>query len=152
MPPKLDPCQVVHSFVRVTSSEVGVQPAIGPLDLSPKKIGEDIAKETAKDWKGLRVTVKLTVQNRQAKVSVVIEISRTMRPRSMAKDFSGTLKEILRTCVSVGCTVDGEDPEELQQEIIEGDVEIDLILVIQIELMLFWHFYSFFWKENFKFS
>ena len=44
---------------------------IGPLGLSPKKIGEDIAKETAKDWKGLRVTVKLIVQNRQAKVSVV---------------------------------------------------------------------------------
>ena len=44
---------------------------IGPLGLSPKKIGEDIAKETAKDWKGLRVTVKLTVQNRQAKCSVV---------------------------------------------------------------------------------
>ena len=44
---------------------------IGPLGLSPKKVGEDIAKETAKDWKGLRITVKLTVQNRQAKVSVV---------------------------------------------------------------------------------
>ena len=43
----------------------------GPLGLSPKKIGEDIAKETAKDWKGLRVTVKLTVQNRIAKVSVI---------------------------------------------------------------------------------
>lgn len=44
---------------------------IGPLGLSPKKIGEDIAKETAKDWKGLRVTVKLTVQNRVAKVSII---------------------------------------------------------------------------------
>jgi len=33
--------------------------------------GEDIAKETAKEWKGLRVTVKLTVQNRVAKVSVI---------------------------------------------------------------------------------
>jgi ribosomal protein L11 len=43
----------------------------GPLGLSPKKIGEDIAKETLKDWKGLRVTVKLTVQNRIAKVSVI---------------------------------------------------------------------------------
>ena len=39
--------------------------------MSPKKIGEDIAKETAKEWKGLRVTVKLTVQNRIAKVSVI---------------------------------------------------------------------------------
>jgi large subunit ribosomal protein L12e len=46
-------------------------PAARPLGLSPKKIGEDIAKETAKDWKGLRVTVKLTVQNRIAKVTVI---------------------------------------------------------------------------------
>ncbi|KAL5230223.1 hypothetical protein ABZP36_028999 [Zizania latifolia] len=46
-------------------------PKIGPLGLSPNKIGEGITKETAKDWKGLRVTIKLTVQNRQAKVSVV---------------------------------------------------------------------------------
>lgn len=72
MPPKLDPSQIVDVFVRVTGGEVGaassLAPKIGPLGLSPKKIGEDIAKETAKDWKGLRVTVKLTVQNRQAKV------------------------------------------------------------------------------------
>jgi large subunit ribosomal protein L12e len=75
MPPKFDPSEVIEVFVRVTGGEVGaassLAPKIGPLGLSPKKIGEDIAKETAKDWKGLRVTVKLTVQNRQAKVSVV---------------------------------------------------------------------------------
>jgi len=138
---------------------VPLAPKIGPLGLSPKKIGEDIAKETAKDWKGLRVTVKLTVQNRQAKVSVVpsaaalvikalkeperdrkkvknikhsgnislddvIEIARTMRARSMAKEMAGTVKEILGTCVSVGCTVDGKDPKDLQQEIDDGEVEI----------------------------
>ena len=34
--------------------------------------GEDIAKETAKEWKGLRVTVKLTVQNRVAKVGTAV--------------------------------------------------------------------------------
>ena len=45
-------------------------PKVGPLGLSPKKIGDDIAKAT-QDWKGLRVTVKLTIQNRQAKVDVV---------------------------------------------------------------------------------
>ncbi|KVH90446.1 Ribosomal protein L11 [Cynara cardunculus var. scolymus] len=156
MPPKFDPSQVVDVYVRVTGGEVGaassLAPKIGPLGLSPKKIGEDIAKETAKDWKGLRVTVKLTVQNRQAKVSVVpsaaalvikalkeperdrkkvknikhsgnislddvIEIAKVMRPRSMAKELTGTVKEILGTCVSVGCTVDGKDPKDLQQEI-----------------------------------
>lgn len=37
---------------------------------SPKKVGDDIAKATA-DWKGLKVTVKLIVQNRQARVDVI---------------------------------------------------------------------------------
>lgn len=37
---------------------------------APKKISEDIAKNTG-DWKGLRITVKLTIQNRQAKIDVV---------------------------------------------------------------------------------
>ena len=37
---------------------------------SPKKVGDDIAKATG-DWKGLKITVRLTIQNRQAKVDVV---------------------------------------------------------------------------------
>ncbi|KAK1343539.1 hypothetical protein QTO34_016319 [Cnephaeus nilssonii] len=41
-----------------------------PLGLSPKKVGDDIAKATS-DWKGLRITVKLTIQNRQAQIEVV---------------------------------------------------------------------------------
>ena len=45
-------------------------PKIGPLGLSPKKVGEDIAKATT-EWKGLRITCKLTIQNRQAQIAVV---------------------------------------------------------------------------------
>ncbi|KAL4420194.1 hypothetical protein ABPG77_011410 [Micractinium sp. CCAP 211/92] len=75
MPPKFDPSEIIEVYVRATGGEVGaassLAPKIGPLGLSPKKIGEDIAKETAKEWKGLRVTVKLTVQNRQAKCTVI---------------------------------------------------------------------------------
>ncbi|EFJ10586.1 hypothetical protein SELMODRAFT_183633 [Selaginella moellendorffii] len=163
MAPKLDPSQVVEVFVRVTGGEVGaassLAPKIGPLGLSPKKVGEDIAKETVKDWKGLRITVKLIVQNRQAKVEVVpsaaalvikalkeperdrkkvknikhsgnisledvIDIAKIMKHRSMAKEFKGTVKEILGTCVAVGCTVDGKSPKDLQTEIDEGEVDI----------------------------
>ncbi|CAH1270929.1 RPL12 [Branchiostoma lanceolatum] len=61
-------------YLRATGGEVGatasLAPKIGPLGLSPKKVGDDIAKAT-QDWKGLRITVQLTIQNRQAKVSVV---------------------------------------------------------------------------------
>ena len=54
----------------------------------------------------------------------VIEIARIMKPRSMAKELSGTVKEILGTCVSVGCTVDGSDPKDLQSQIDDGELEV----------------------------
>lgn len=74
MAPKIDPNEVKIIYLRTTGGEVGnssaLAPKLGPLGLSPKKIGEDIAKAT-KQFKGISVTVQLTVQNRQAQVSVV---------------------------------------------------------------------------------
>ena len=61
-------------MMRVVGGEVGsassLAPKVGPLGLSPKKIGEDIQKNTM-DWKGLRVTVRLRILNRKATVEVV---------------------------------------------------------------------------------
>ena len=108
-------------------------------------------------YKGLRVPVRLTVQNRNATIDVVpsaaaltikalneperdrkkeknvkhtgnvtleqiYEVARAMRPRSMAKTFKGTVKEILGTAVSVGCTVDGQHPKSIQKQIDEGKI------------------------------
>merc|ERR1711928_17347 len=74
MPPKFDPTEVKIIYLRAVGGEIGatssLAPKIGPLGLSPKKIGEDIAKAT-QDWKGLKITAQLTIQNRQATVSVV---------------------------------------------------------------------------------
>ena len=75
MPPKMDPNEVKIVYVRVTGGEVpgasSLAPKVGPLGMSPKKVGDDIVKATSSEWKGLRVTCKLLVQNRQAKVEVV---------------------------------------------------------------------------------
>lgn len=61
-------------YLRCFGGEVAggasLAPKVGPLGLSAKKIGEDIAKETEK-FKGLRVTVRLIVQNRKAQIEVV---------------------------------------------------------------------------------
>jgi len=74
MPPKMDPNEIKYVYVRVTGGEVpgasSLAPKVGPLGMSPKKVGDDIVKAT-QEWKGLRVTCKLIVQNRQAKVEVV---------------------------------------------------------------------------------
>uniref|UniRef100_A0A0K0CTA7 Ribosomal_L11_N domain-containing protein n=1 Tax=Angiostrongylus cantonensis TaxID=6313 RepID=A0A0K0CTA7_ANGCA len=74
MPPKFDPSEIKIVYLRCVGGEVGatsaLAPKVGPLGLSPKKVGDDIAKAT-QDWKGLKVTCKLTIQNRVAKIDVV---------------------------------------------------------------------------------
>merc|ERR1711967_146232 len=97
-------------------------------------------------WKGIRVLVKLTIQNRQAKVDLVptatsllikelkepvrdrkkvknikhsgnitkdtlFNIARQMRFKSLAKEFKGTVREMLGTAQAVGCTIDGKKPQ-----------------------------------------
>ena len=52
----------------------------------------------------------------------IYKIARVMRPRSLAKKFSGTVLEILGTAQSVGCTVEGEDPHDLIDQIRDGDL------------------------------
>lgn len=104
------------------------------------------------------MTVKLTIQNRQAAVSVVpsasslviralkepprdrkkeknikhsksipldeiIEIARTMRFKSLAKELKGTVLEILGTAFSVGCQVDGRSPKAISDEIQSGEID-----------------------------
>merc|ERR1711964_85738 len=133
-------------------------PKVGPLGLSPKKIGDDIVKATMA-WKGIRVMVKLTIQNRQAKVDMVptatsliirelkepprdrkkvkniehsgnitkeqlFDIVRQMRFKSLAREFKGTVKEVLGTCFAVGCTVEGEAPMDLLQQVEEGEFAV----------------------------
>ncbi|TKC37531.1 hypothetical protein EI555_014461 [Monodon monoceros] len=81
VPPKFDPNEIKVVYLRCTGRAVGatsaLAPKIGPLDLTPKKVGDDIAKATG-DWKGLRITVKLTIQNRQAQIEVIPSASALM--------------------------------------------------------------------------
>ncbi|MCJ1479048.1 60S ribosomal protein L12 [Lambiella insularis] len=118
MPPKFDPNEVKEITLRATGGEVGASsalaPKIGPLGLSPKKVGEDIAKATG-DWKGLRVTVKLTIQNRQAAVSVVPSASSLViralkeppRDRKKEKNIKHTKSIPLDEIISIAKTMRG---------------------------------------------
>lgn len=78
MQPKFDPNKIKVIYLRCTGGEDGapcaLAPMIGPLGLSPKKVGDDVAKATG-DCKGLRIIVKLTIQNRQAQIEVVASAS-----------------------------------------------------------------------------
>ena len=54
----------------------------------------------------------------------IIEIAKKMRPKSFAAEFTGTVKDVLGTCVSVGCSVDGKSPKDVQKQIDNGEVEV----------------------------
>ena len=54
----------------------------------------------------------------------IIEIAKKMRPKSYAAEFTGTVKEVLGSAVSVGCSVDGMNPKEVQKKIDAGEMEV----------------------------
>lgn len=119
MPPKFDPNEIKIVYLRCVGGEVGatsaLAPKVGPLGLSPKKIGEDIAKATG-DWKGLKVTCKLTIQNRVAKIDVVPsaasliikELKEPPRDRKKVKNgklmfWLANLAGIVVSCLGIFC-------------------------------------------------
>lgn len=50
----------------------------------------------------------------------------------MAKDLSGTVKEILGTAFSVGCQVDGKSPKDIQELIDAGEIESESYAVLAL--------------------
>ena len=58
------------------------------------------------------------------KFDEVVAIARQMRSKSMAKEFKGTVKEVLGTCNAVGCRVDGKKPTAVQAEIDSGERKV----------------------------
>ena len=150
-------------YMKVVGGEVtsaaALAPKCGPLGLPPKKVGEDIQKATT-EWKGIKISIEVMVQNRNCFVSVVptaspmiikalkeeprdrkkvknvkhngnikmadvIEIAKKLRPKSYAVEFKGTVKEVIGTCVAIGCTIDGKKPKELFPLIDAGEIEIN---------------------------
>ena len=43
--------------------------------------------------------------------------------KSLAKELKGTVKEILGTCFSVGCQVDGKSPKDVSEMVESGEME-----------------------------
>ncbi|NXW52367.1 RL12 protein, partial [Nyctiprogne leucopyga] len=53
----------------------------------------------------------------------IVNIARQMRHRSLARELSGTIKEILGTAQSVGCSIDGRHPHDIIDDINNGAIE-----------------------------
>merc|ERR1711865_961019 len=94
---------------------VTVLPTAAPLII-------EALKEGGRD----RKKVKNVTHSGNIKLDDVIRIAKTMREanKSMAIEFEGTCKEILGTCVSLGCTVDGKSPKDITAAINSGEIKV----------------------------
>ena len=59
-------------------------------------------------------------------VEQIVRIAKIKRPELLAKTLKGAAKEVMGTCVSLGVTIEGKDPREVQKEVDEG--KFDAIL------------------------
>jgi large subunit ribosomal protein L11 len=53
----------------------------------------------------------------------VVRIAKIKRAELLARTLKGAAKEVLGSCVSIGITVEGRDPREVQREIDDGKYE-----------------------------
>jgi len=56
-------------------------------------------------------------------IEQVVRIAKVKQPQLLASTLKNATKELLGTCVSMGVTVEGKDPREVQNEIDEGNYE-----------------------------
>eukprot|EP01102_Stenamoeba_stenopodia_P004423 TRINITY_DN14734_c0_g1_i1.p1 TRINITY_DN14734_c0_g1~~TRINITY_DN14734_c0_g1_i1.p1 ORF type:complete len:162 (+),score=19.33 TRINITY_DN14734_c0_g1_i1:283-768(+) len=133
---------------------VGVACQVCPLGLSYRKAGEEFVrvsrdfkllkitcKFTIQDRKLINTEVVLSAsvllqrelgyprmppQNRNLTLEQVYSVARTMRrlDKSLAKELSGTVKEILGTARSLGYSVDGKTPAEITAMINRGEIVV----------------------------
>ena len=65
--------------------------------------------------------------NGNLKFDDIIDIAKKLRPKSMAVELAGTIKEVLGTCISLGCTVDGKSPKDVTALINSGEIDVPKI-------------------------
>jgi large subunit ribosomal protein L11 len=61
------------------------------------------------------------------KIEQALKIARMKFDALLSNDYKNAAKEVIGTCVSMGITVEGKDPREVQQEIDQGLYDEQLV-------------------------
>ncbi len=104
------PVKIIVKEDRTFEIEVGIPPtsALIKRELSIEKGSSKTGKEFVGD---------LTMEQ-------VIKIAKMKRSETLSLSLKAAVKEVLGTCVSMGVTVEGKKPKEVQREIDEGKIDI----------------------------
>ena len=139
----------------VSGGQANAGPPLGPLGVNILLVVNKI-NELTKDYAGMKVPVKVTVdvEVKEFEVTVgiptaaalvvselkvekgsgtpnsvkvgdlkmdqIVRIARIKKEQLLAGNLKNAAKEVLGTCVSMGVTVEGKDPREVQNEIDAG--------------------------------
>ncbi len=105
------PVKIIAKEDRTFEIEVGVPPVSA---LIKKELGiEKGSKETGKEIVG------------DLKLDQVVKIAKTKQKQMLAYDLRSAVLEVLGTAVSMGVTVEGKHPKDVQREIKEGLIKIE---------------------------
>ena len=105
------PVKIIAKEDRTFEIEVGVPPVSA---LIKKELGiEKGSKATGKEFVG-----DLTLDQ-------VIKIAKIKHKQMLSYDLKGAVLEVLGTAVSMGVTVEGKHPKDVQKEIKEGLIQIE---------------------------
>jgi large subunit ribosomal protein L12e len=95
------------------AAEISVKPSSSALLIKELGYYERDRKKTK------NVTHKGNLTLEQVK-----KIAKLIEEKSLSKTFAGTVKQVLGTCLSIGCTVDKKSPKEIQAKIKSGDIKV----------------------------
>ena len=127
----LPPKKVGEDIQKATSKWKGVKIAIEIMVVNRQctvKVLPNSAPliiEALKEGGRDRKKTKNVTHTGNIKFDDVLKIAKTMREanKSMAIEFEGTVKEILGTCVSLGCTIDGKSAKETTALVTDGEIK-----------------------------
>ena len=103
----------IEMMVQNRQCFITVLPTAAPLVIKALKEGPRDRKKT-----------KNVKHNGNLKMDDIIDIAKKMRAKSMSIEFKGTVKEVIGTCVSLGCTIDGKTPKEVTALIDAGEIDV----------------------------
>jgi len=119
--------QIVNRINELTSGYSGMKvPVRVIVDVETKAFEVEIGTPTTSALIVKELAIEKGSGNPKAEkagnltVEQVVKIAKMKLPGSYALSDNSAAKEVLGSCISMGITVDGRDPREIQKEISEG--------------------------------
>lgn len=110
-----------YKGIKVTCRITFVNRKIESVDIVPS--ASSLIIKALKEPPRNRKTEKNIVHDGSISIDQLIEIAETLRPASMCREFSGTVKNVLGTCQSIGCKVNDEEPQDVIAQVNAGEID-----------------------------